>query len=223
MNNETCWTLIQAVNNGDEAARDDFVSRYLPPVRAYLRARWRGGPLSSEADDAVQEVFMRCFGTAGPLERVERISTQGFRGYLYGICRNVAREHEQALGRKPEPHGDAVEDLPDRENRLSATFDRAFAQQVMKEARDTFRSRASSGDKAAQRRFELLALRFEENLPIREIADRWKQPAAQVHKEYARARREYREALLAVVAEQNPDRTPTEIEEAAKHLLDLIS
>jgi len=44
-----------------------------------------------------------------------------------------------------------------------------------------------------------LRLRFQENLPIREIAQRWKMEASVIHHEYARARDEFKEVLLAVV------------------------
>lgn len=171
----------------------------------------------------MQEVFVRCLSTDGPLDRVERVSEQGFRGYLYGICRNVARESEQRHRSRELPNAAGLDELPGREARLSTAFDRAFAQQVVKEARDNFRIASQAGDAAARKRFELLTLRFEENLPIREIAERWNADPARVHKDYARARREYRRALINVVAEQNPTSTAAEVEAAAKRLLSLIS
>ena len=54
----TCWTLIESAADGDRAARDAFVERYLPVVRAYLGARWRDRVAGSELEDAVQEVFV---------------------------------------------------------------------------------------------------------------------------------------------------------------------
>ncbi len=222
MSGETCWTLIRAVKNGDGSARDDFVTRYMPAVTAYLRARWSGRPLISDCDDAANEVFVRCFAESSALEKAAPLSTGGFRAYLYGICRNVAREMEASNRRHAAGGEEALDATPSDEDRLSAVFDRAFARQVMKEARARFKERANAGDEAAQRRFELLNLRFEENLPIRAIASRWNQDAAVVHKEYARARQEYREALLSVVAEQDPGRSDAEVEAVAKELVELI-
>lgn len=222
MARETCWTLIEAMRGGNATAREDFVGRYLAPVRAYLVARWKDGPLIGEVPDAVQEVFVRCFAPAGPLDRVQRISDQGFRAYLYGICRNVAREQESRRRNGEQSNGDGLDELPGNDARLSTAFDRAFARQVVKEARDNYQARVGASDDAARKRFELLSLRFEENLPIREIAARWGEDPARVHKEYARARREYRNELLEVVAEQNPGSTPAEIEAAAKRLLEFV-
>jgi RNA polymerase sigma-70 factor (ECF subfamily) len=50
------------------------------------------------------------------------------------------------------------------------------------------------------RRVELLRLRFEDNLPIRTIAERRQVSAAELHHSYALARREFKAALLEVVA-----------------------
>jgi RNA polymerase sigma-70 factor (ECF subfamily) len=222
MADDTCWTLIQAVRDGNHSARASFVERYHPAVTVYLRARWKSSALQSECEDAAQEVFLRCFGESGPLDRVARGSDQSFRGFLYGICRNVAREMEARHAKRARGGETTLEGQEGNEERLSALFDRAFARQVMKEARARFRSRSEQAGEKARRRYELLGLRFEEGIPIREIAARWGEDAAVVHKEYARARREYREALLEVVAEQDPGRSQSELEEAAQHLLEII-
>ncbi len=222
MTRETCWTLIRSVRDGDSAARDDFVRRYLTAVQIYLRARWSGGPLQSETDDAVNEVFIRCFSESGPLENAKPIGEGGFRGFLYGICRNVAREMEAARKRHPADAVGVLDVQPSDDDRLSAVFDRAFARQVMKEVRNRYNEFALQNGPAAQRRFELLTLRFEENLPIRTIASRWGEDAAVLHKEYAKARQEYRSALLEVVAEHDPGRSDAEVEAAARELVELI-
>lgn len=223
MADETCWTLIRAVHGGDRGAREQFVGRYLEPVRAYLHARWRNGPLAADREDAVQEVFVRCFSTHGPLDRLDRLEGDGFRAYLYGVCRNVAREAEERHRRREPQHGSALERVEAEESRLSTAFDRAFARQVMREARELFRERASAGDDAARRRSELLTMRFEDGLPIRDIAARWNEPAPRVHKEYARARREFHAALLDVVAQQSPGASAADVERAAKRLLELLA
>ena len=51
----------------------------------------------------------------------------------------------------------------------------------------------------AQRRLELLRLRFQEDLPIRVIAQRWQVDAAALHRDYAKAKEEFREALKDVL------------------------
>ena len=52
---------------------------------------------------------------------------------------------------------------------------------------------------------ELLRLRFHENRPIRDIASLWGEDAARLHHEYARARREFQQALRDTVAEYVDD------------------
>lgn len=221
MSAETCWTLIRAVNRGDPAARDDFAQRYAPTVHVYLAARWRKTALAPEAEDAKQEVLVRCFSESGPLDRLHP-DAGGFRGFLLGVCRNVAREFEKDRGRRAGQGGEFLEELPAQESRLSQVFDREFARQVMREARSRFKDQSLEGGSESSQRFELLTLRFEENLPIRSIAERWGRDPARVHKEYARARREFREVLLGVVAEQNPGRSAAAIEEAASQLVSLL-
>ena len=46
---------------------------------------------------------------------------------------------------------------------------------------------------------ELLRLRFQDNLTIREIAGRWDADPVQLHRDYARARKEFKKALREVV------------------------
>jgi RNA polymerase sigma-70 factor (ECF subfamily) len=72
----------------------------------------------------------------------------------------------------------------------------------MQTARVRYEAQAALGDARTQQRAELLRLRFEAGLPIREIAARWQGNAAQLHREYARARREFRQALEATVTEE---------------------
>ena len=59
---------------------------------------------------------------------------------------------------------------------------------------------ADSKGPAARKRVELLRLRFEEGLPIREIAHQWDQEATKVHHEYAQARKEFEAALRQTVS-----------------------
>jgi hypothetical protein len=74
-----------------------------------------------------------------------------------------------------------------------------------------------TGPEAVQR-VELLRLRFEENLPIRTIAERWGVAAAERHHAYALGRQEFRAALLEVVAFHHPG-SPAEVEQEAASLL----
>ena len=95
MVDETCWTMIRDAAAGETAARDRFAHRYQPALEAYLRARWRGMTrLLGEVEDATQEIFVECFRSGGALEKAEPGRPGGFRAFVYGVARNVARRTE---------------------------------------------------------------------------------------------------------------------------------
>lgn len=219
---ETCWTLIRAAAAGQREAKESFAQRYLPAVRAYLEKRWRSTPLSTEIDDSVQEVFLDCFRQGGALERVDPGRSGGFRAFLYGITRNVALHAERRRARE---RRDDASFHPERmaadEESLSRAFDRAWAQAVMREAVDLQVVRAHERGLAAVERVELLRLRFQEGLPIREIARRWGADPARLHHEYAQARREFAEALKEVVG-GHQSCPPERLEAECAALLELL-
>src|SRR5215510_13756666 len=127
MKQETSWTLIRDAAAGSTSARSDFTRRYLPVVRAYLAARWRGGPFEREVDDAVQEVFLDCFREGGVLERAEPERGGGFRAFLFGVIRNAARHFETRRAREIERKGPSSfhpERMAAEEGSLSRAFDR---------------------------------------------------------------------------------------------------
>lgn len=199
----TCWSLIEGAASGSAADREQFARHYAPVIRAYLAARWRGTPGLSGLDDAVQEVFVECFRRRGVLERAERERPGGFRPFLYGVARNVARRFEARHARHGAPAEQDLEAIADDEPSLSRAFDQAWARTVLREAaarQEAQARRAGPAGEAALRRVELLRLRFHEGLAIREIAHRWQTDAAALHHEYAKARQEFKDALRQVVA-----------------------
>ncbi len=92
----------------------------------------------------------------------------------------------------------------------------------MAEAGRLQQARAEGRGPDAVERVELLRLRFEENLPIREIARLRDADAAALHKSYALARQEFRQALLEVIAFHHPG-SAAELEEEAASLLKTLS
>jgi RNA polymerase sigma-70 factor (ECF subfamily) len=122
------------------------------------------------------------------------------------------------------PQGSAgpLPDIEANEESLSRLFERTWAQAIMTEAAQLQKRRAGAGGPEAVRRVELLRLRFEDNLPIRTIAERWGVPAAELHHAYALARKEFKAALLAVVAFHHPG-SPAEVEEEVAGLLKALS
>ena len=203
----TCWTVIRGAAEGGGAERTQVVTTYTPALRAYLLARWRGTPLAQSVDDAMQEVFLACFREGGALERADPGMPGGFRAFLYGIARNVAREIEKRQARRPAQRLDsdmAENAIAADDASLSRAFDRAWAETIVTQAAEAQRRAAEARGPDAVRRVELLRLRFQEDLPIREIASRWDEDAARLHREYAQARREFEEALLGVVLFHHP-------------------
>jgi RNA polymerase sigma-70 factor (ECF subfamily) len=92
----------------------------------------------------------------------------------------------------------------------------------MAEAAQLQTRRARERGPEAVRRVELLRLRFEENLPIRVIAQSWGVPSAGLHHANALARQEFRAALLEVVAFHHPG-SPAEVEQEAADLLQVLA
>lgn len=214
----TCWTVIRAAAAGSRDDRDELARRYLGVVRAYLVDRWRGSALRDELDDAVQDVFVECFRQGGALEAAGGGRVPSFRAFLYGVVRNVARRFE---GRPVRTAGAPME-VEAGEESLSRLFEKAWARSIMAEAARLQRRRADGGGDDAVRRIELLRLRFEDNLPIRTIAERWGVDAAGLHHAYALARKEFKEALLEVVAFHHPG-TAAEVNREAASLLKSLS
>jgi RNA polymerase sigma-70 factor (ECF subfamily) len=216
----TCWTVIQAAAAGSAAERSEFARRYCPVIRGYLAARWRSSPCRHELDDAVQEVFVECFKQGGALDRMEP-ERGGFRPFLFGVVRNVALRAERTLSRRREQNASQdqqLEAVADDDPSPSRAFDRAWALAIFREAGLWQEQKARRAGEAACRRVELLHLRFHENLPIREIARRWKTDAAVLHYEYAKARQEFKAALLDVVAFHHPG-SAAEVEQECANLL----
>jgi hypothetical protein len=214
----TCWTVILAAAAGSPADREELARRHQDVVHAYLAARWRGSALRDDLDDATQEVFVECFRRGGAVEAAGAGRVPGFRAFLYGVIRNVARRFESRPVRAAGRSSEVVAD----ESRQLRLFDRSWARAIMAEAAQGQRARAHERGPEAVQRVELLRLRFEENVPIRAIAERWGVGARSLHHAYAVARKEFKAALLEVVAFHQPG-TPVELEEEAASLLKALS
>lgn len=216
----TCWTVIHGAAAGRETDRAEFARLYEPVLRAFFGARWRGSPLLSDLEDAVQEVFLDCFRANGALARVEPGRGGSFRAFLRGVARNVGLRIETERRRRAREEGADLDALTADDQTASQAFDREWARSVMREAAD--RQVAGATTAESRRRIELVRLRFHEGMPIREIAARWEEDAARLHHEYAKAREEFRKALVEVVAFHHPNITPADATREAAELLALL-
>jgi RNA polymerase sigma-70 factor (ECF subfamily) len=217
----TCWTLVQGAARGVEADVDLFVRLYAPVVRSYLLERWRSSTHRPDLDDAVQEVFVECFKQGGVLDRVDSERLESFRAFLLGVTRNVSRRFETRNARKKEIQP-ATEFDPDEltadEERLSMVFDRSWARALLKEAGIRQAERARILGKDAEKRVELLRLRFQEGKTLRDIAADWNVDHARLRKQNARALREFEDALREVIGFHYPD-APAEAEKEMASIL----
>lgn len=216
----TCWTLIDGAAGGDEEDRGRFAVTYRAVVTAVLEARWRSSPLAAQVEDAAQDVFLECFKAGGALGRADR-GRGGFRPFLFGIVRNVASRYERAAGAAPALE-DAAESIAARDGDSRAAFDRAWAGMVIRRARVRQAELAARTGPAAVRRVEVLRLRFEEGLAVREIAARFGVIPDRVHEDYKLARREFERALRDVIGFDLPEGGPEAVEAECRGLLGLL-
>jgi RNA polymerase sigma factor (sigma-70 family) len=219
----TSWTLIHGAAGCDQDARTLFVERYMPIVRTYLGARWRGKPYLVDLEDAVQEVFLQCFQDDGALERVDP-ARGSFSSFLYGVTRRVAQSFETKKARllnRERPGSFHPDEMAIDETSLSLIFDRAWAMSIVREAGDSNRARAEAEGGDRLRRLELLRLRFHEGMPIREIAEMWEEDPKRVHWAYARAREEFKDALCEVLHHRGSAKASIDAE--CKHVFSLLS
>jgi RNA polymerase sigma factor (sigma-70 family) len=199
------WTIIRSAAKGNSDDRNHFVHRYQSVIRSYLADRWRNSPCLGEVEDAVQEVFVKCFQSNGVLDRADSERPGGFRAYLFGVVRNVARRLEAGKKRDrlaPTDEWLDLKDLPGDDSERA--FDRAWTLGLLWEAAQFQANSARQKGERAVKRVELLHLRFYKSLPIREIAHLWQADAVFLHHEYALARQEFKEALLEVIAFHEP-------------------
>jgi RNA polymerase sigma-70 factor (ECF subfamily) len=212
----TCWSMIRDAAGGDPSAREQFARVYLPVVKAYLTARWQDARHS--VDDAAQDLFVECFRAGGVLEKASPEHDGGFRAFLLGAVRNVARRHEARKRLDAQLPSDIVAD----DTAPAEEFDRAWARSLVREAARVQEEEARRGGPAAERRVQLLRLRFHDGLAIRDIAEHWGVEAAGLHHEYAVARDEFRAALRAVVAFHHPGASAGDLDRHVQELLSLL-
>jgi RNA polymerase sigma factor (sigma-70 family) len=220
----TSWRLIKGAASGGKSERDEFARRYEPAARAYFAARWRKSPLLADLDDAIQDLFVECYSKDGVLAKADPARAGGFRALFFGVLRNVALRCEQKATRDLKKQPDTSVNwnaISDHGDTPSEVFDRAWAKALMREAADRHAAKAKGEGDAAWRRHEILRMRFHDGLPIRDIAKKWNADAADLHHEYATARKEFEAILRAIVAERYSE-DPEEVERALKELLAAI-
>jgi|RhiMethySRZTD1v2_1073278.scaffolds.fasta_scaffold38764_3 RNA polymerase sigma factor (sigma-70 family) len=219
----TCWTLIEGAVRGRPEDREDLARRYAALIQAALKGRWAGSPILAEVPDASQEVFLELFREGGALHRVRLDRDGSFRGFLYGVILNVARRFERNRRQHRESALDSTEtdSIATDEDMLARQFDRTWAESLLNQAASLMTERARSLGPPAERRLEILRLRFSEGLPVRSIAERFSDKTEHVHHEYAKARADFRKALEEVVTFHYPG-SKLEVERQCQELIQLL-
>lgn len=96
--------LINRIRQGDEAAAEELIRRWYPPILRYCR--WRCG--SADAADLTQETFLRLFRSlAGYREG------GGFKGYLFSIASRLCIDENQKAPLYPLEDGEGLADARD--------------------------------------------------------------------------------------------------------------
>ncbi len=172
----------------------------------------------------MQDVLLDCLRDGGALACAERARATTFKSFIYGVSRIVALRYESRLRAPREgqfPAALDADDLNRSDDRVSAVFDRAWATMILQTALDEFNREATAKGSTAERRVEILRLRFYDEQPIRAIAARWSADAALIHHEYARARKEFKDVLLRVLARHGTE-PRTEPSKVFEELLRLV-
>lgn len=97
---DTSMTLLMRLRGDEQSAWTRLVYLYDPLVRYWAGRR---GVTGADADDVSQEVFRAVAGGLGSFRRDRPGDT--FRGWLYGVTRNVLLRHVQAAGKQPKAAG----------------------------------------------------------------------------------------------------------------------
>ncbi len=168
--------LVLAAQEGDREAFADLVRKYTGVVRSLAAARVGWGPM---ADDVVQDVFLLALRRLGSLSEPER-----FAGWISRVAVNRARE----VLRREAPRRTASLDASPVEPVAARVRDRLETQDEVARMLDAI----GTLDEKTQ---AVLALRFRQGLPVKEVAARMGDRPPAVSMRITRALRRLRELL----------------------------
>lgn len=166
-------TLVVATRRGDHAAFATLVGRHERAVYGYLRARLAG---RGDLDDLCQEVFVRLYAGADPP------AGTGLRAWLFGIARNVLREHLRGARRRRHAWTELCLEIEDRSGD-DGRYDDVIAHLPA----------CLDGLGASARR--AIDMFYGENLPMRELAVQFKRSEGAVKLLVHRARQAVKRCL----------------------------
>jgi RNA polymerase sigma factor (sigma-70 family) len=187
------WSELSDAGSRRTNAGNAFVSRYRPPLLAFLV---REGLSTNDAEDVAQEVFLRLFDSNLLLE-ADRNKGR-FRNYLLGITNNVVRERrrrEGTLKRGGAADHVSLQQLAQdpADPRTSAQFETCWINHLVTRALEEVA-------KEHPRQHELLVLASSGDLSPKDMAERLGRNPGQVRVDLHRARRRLAKRIRAQVA-----------------------
>ena len=181
--------LMLAVRDGDSAAFEQLVTRYQGRLLTVLQ-HWLGQ--RDQAEDLVQEVFLRVFRARKDYQPAARFST-----WIFTIAHNVARNARRTLSRRREVH---MQQQATESRELAALEELAKAASGLMPARQLDKREMSDivnlaiGTLNERQRMAVLLCKFE-GLSYVDIADTMEMTPSAVKSLLSRARGNLREAL----------------------------
>ena len=143
--------LARQARDGSSAAFADLVARYVERLFRYLRHK---APTNHDAEDLVQETFLRAFSSIRSYQPGRRFST-----WLFTIATRLAISRHRA--RRPQVNIEGM-DLPDA--KVGSPHDAA----AQREQHDSLWALAA--EVLPESHFAALWLRYAEDMPMKEIA-----------------------------------------------------
>lgn len=175
---QTDSDLVARSRAGDQDAFGELVVRFQRPLMARALRSTRK---LEDADDLVQETFLRAWRSLGGFRDDDR-----FGGWLFRILANLAADRGRVLGRET-PVGDAVGiDLPDS---APGPEDSLLAEEIAAAVQ------AALDSLPPGRQREIFEMRFRQHLAIHEIAAKLGLHSGTVKVHLFRGTRELRRAL----------------------------
>jgi RNA polymerase sigma-70 factor (ECF subfamily) len=144
--------LLLQLKKGDRTAFDDIFNRYADPILTYIRGRLDG---SEEAEDVLQEVFMRLWHKHQSI-----VIHSSFRNYLYTIVQHCISDHLRAGKRKRYTLTHELQDQTEQRPQPDEQYQYKQVYHIWKGAMNTL---------PGQMR-RIYAMKNEEQLTVKEIA-----------------------------------------------------
>jgi len=174
--------LVRAVLAGDGAAWRALYERAFEPLHAFVHVR------TGRRADATEEALQECWLTAVRRIRDFDPGKGTFEGWLRGIAENVLRNRRRSAAR--ERARSAGDPAPATSPRGAATAGAELSEHI-----------ALALTALPVRYQEVIRAKYEEELPVAEIAARWRESPKAVESLLSRARAAFRAAYRSLDGE----------------------